>query len=124
MYDPSHIAKLDRKLLVEWSEKNEEVAALKTLVVFLDTHPHLIENESAFSIAACLQDNQYRTLLENIESETLEWNNPVDLELEFLDTLKKLQQMQYQKRMAELHSKPLNLLTDEEKRELQRLALR
>lgn len=124
LYDPSHIAKLDRKLLVEWSEKNEEVAALKTLVVFLDTHPHLIENESAFSIAACLQDNQYRTLLENIESETLEWNNPVDLELEFLDTLKKLQQMQYQKRMAELHSKPLNLLTDEEKRELQRLALR
>lgn len=122
LYAPSHITKLDRRLLVEWSEKNEEVAALKTLVDFLDTHPHLIENESAFSIAACLQDNQYRTLLENIESETLEWSNPVDLELEFLDTLKKLQQMQHKKRMAELHSKPLNLLTDEEKRELQRLA--
>ncbi|MBS0424179.1 MAG: DNA primase [Proteobacteria bacterium] len=124
LYDPSHIIKLDRRLLVEWSEKNEEVAALKTLVDFLDTHPHLIENESAFSIATCLQDNQYRTLLENIESETLEWCNPVDLEIEFLDTLKKLQQMQHKKRMAELHSKPLNLLTDEEKRELQRLALR
>ena len=122
LYAPGHITKLDRRLLVEWSEKNEEVAALKTLVDFLDTHPHLIENESAFSIAACLQDNQYRTLLENIESETLEWSNPVDLELEFLDTLKKLQQMQHKKRMAELHSKPLNLLTDEEKRELQRLA--
>ena len=124
LYAPSHITKLDRRLLVEWSEKNEEVAALKTLVDFLDTHPHLIENESTFSIAACLQDNQYRTLLENIESETLEWSNPVDLELEFLDTLKKLQQMQHKKRMAELHSKPLNLLTDEEKRELQRLASR
>lgn len=122
LYAPGHITKLDRRLLVEWSEKNEEVAALKTLVDFLDTHPHLIENETAFSIAACLQDNQYRTLLENIESETLEWSNPVDLELEFLDTLKKLQQMQHKKRMAELHSKPLNLLTDEEKRELQRLA--
>jgi DNA primase len=122
LYAPSHITKLDRRLLVEWSEKNEEVAALKTLVDFLDTHPHLIENESAFSIAACLHDNQYRTLLENIESETLEWSNPVDLELEFLDTLKKMQQMQHKKRMAELHSKPLNLLTDEEKRELQRLA--
>ena len=124
LYAPGYITKLDRRLLVEWSEKNEEVAALKTLVDFLDTHPHLIENESAFSIAACLQDNQYRTLLENIESETLEWSNPVDLELEFLDTLKKLQQMQHKKRMAELHSKPLNLLTDEEKRELQRLASR
>jgi len=124
LYAPSHLTKLDRRLLVEWSEKNEEVAALKTLVDFLDAYPHLIENESAFSIAACLQDNQYRALLENIETETLEWSNPVDLELEFLDTLKKLQQMQHQKRMAELHSKPLNLLTDEEKRELRRLALR
>ncbi|QOJ24704.1 MAG: DNA primase [Gammaproteobacteria bacterium] len=123
LYNPNHLTKLDRNLLVEWNEKNEEIAALKTLVDFLDKHPHLIENKSTLSIAAYLQDNQYRTLLENIESETLEWSNPIDLELEFLDTLKKLQQIQHKKRMAELHSKPLNMLTDEEKRELQRLAL-
>lgn len=123
LYDPSHITKLERDLLAEWSEKNEEVAALRILVDFFDTHPYLIEGKSTFSVAAHFQDKACKTLLENIESETLEWSNSVDLEIEFLDTLKKLQQIQHKKRMAELHNKPLNMLSDEEKRELQRLAV-
>ena len=123
LYDPSHITKLERDLLVEWSEKNEEVTALRILVDFFDTHPYLIESKSTFSVAAHFQDTACKTLLENIESETLEWSNSVDLEIEFLDTLKKLQQIQHKKRMAELHNKPLNMLSDEEKRELQRLAV-
>ncbi|UJP03563.1 MAG: DNA primase [Nitrosomonas sp.] len=123
LYDPSHITKLERDLLVEWSEKNEEVTALRILVDFFDTHPYLIESKSTFSVAAHFQDKACKTLLENIESETLEWSNSVDLEIEFLDTLKKLQQIQHKKRMAELHNKPLNMLSDEEKRELQRLAV-
>ncbi|MXS82550.1 DNA primase [Nitrosomonas oligotropha] len=123
LYDPSHITKLERGLLVEWSEKNEEVTALRILVDFFDTHPYLIEGKSTFSVAAHFQDKACKTLLENIESETLEWSNSVDLEIEFLDTLKKLQQIQHKKRMAELHNKPLNMLSDEEKRELQRLAV-
>ncbi|MER0217159.1 MAG: DNA primase [Nitrosomonas sp.] len=124
LYDPSYMTKLERDLLVEWSEKNEEVTALKILVNFFDTHPYLIENKSTFSVAAHFQDKTCRTLLENIESETLEWSNSEELEIEFLDTLKKLQQIQHKKRMAELHNKPLNMLSDEEKRELQRLAVR
>ena len=123
LYDPSHVTKLERDLLVEWSEKNEEVTALRILVDFFDTHPYLIESKTTFSVAAYFQDKACRTLLENIESETLEWSNSVDLEIEFLDTLKKLQQIQHKKRMAELHNKPLNMLSDEEKRELQRLAV-
>lgn len=123
LYDPSHVTKLERDLLVEWSEKNEEVTALRILVDFFDTHPYLIESKTTFSVAAHFQDKACRTLLENIESETLEWSNSVDLEIEFLDTLKKLQQIQHKKRMAELHNKPLNMLSDEEKRELQRLAV-
>jgi len=123
LYDPSHITKLERDSLVEWSEKNEEVTALRILVDFFDTHPYLIESKSTFSVAAHFQDKACKTLLENIESETLEWSNSVDLEIEFLDTLKKLQQIQHKKRMAELHNKPLNMLSDEEKRELQRLAV-
>lgn len=83
----------------------------------------MIESKSTFSVAAHFQDTACKTLLENIESETLEWSNSVDLEIEFLDTLKKLQQIQHKKRMAELHNKPLNMLSDEEKRELQRLAV-
>lgn len=123
LYDPSHVTKLERDLLAEWSEKNEEVTALRILVDFFDTHPYLIESKSTFSVAAHFQDKACKTLLENIESETLEWSNSVDLEIEFLDTLKKLQQIQHKKRMAELHNKPLNMLSDEEKRELQRLAV-
>lgn len=123
LYDPSHVTKLERDLLVEWSEKNEEVTALRILVDFFDTHPYLIEGKSTFSVAAHFQDKACKTLLESIESETLEWSNSVDLEIEFLDTLKKLQQIQHKKRMAELHNKPLNMLSDEEKRELQRLAV-
>lgn len=123
LYDPSHITKLDRRLLVEGSEKNEEAAALKTLVDFLDSHPHFAENQSTFSIAAHFQDKPCKTLLENIEIETLAWSNPGDLTSEFLDILKKLEQIQHKKRMTELHNKPLNMLTDKEKQELQRLAL-
>ena len=110
-------------MLVECNESNEEVAALKTLVDFLDAHPHLIESELTPSILTYLHDSPYRTLLESIESETLEWGDPNDIETEFLDTLKKLQQIQNKKRMTELHSKSLDKLTDEEKRELQRLAM-
>ncbi len=124
LYSPSHIAKLDRYLLVQSSENNEEVAALKALVDFLDTHPHLIVSKSAHSILTYLQNSPYRALLEDIESETLEWGNAIDLEEEFFEVLEKLQQAQRKKRMTELHSKSLDRLTDEEKRELQRLAMK
>ncbi|MGV8713339.1 MAG: DNA primase, partial [Nitrosomonas sp.] len=123
LYNPGYIAKLDRNLLVECSENTEEFAALKTLLDFFDAHAHLAEEQSLSSILVYLQDNPYRTLLENIESETLEWGDPDDIETEFLDTLKKLQQIRNKKRMTELHSKSLQKLTDEEKRELQRLAM-
>ena len=122
LYSPNHVTKLDRNLLVKSSEKNEEVIVLKALIDFLDAHPHLTQSKSASSILVYLQENPYKALLEKIESETLEWNDPNDIETEFLDTLKKLQQIGNKKRMTELHSKSLDKLTDEEKRELQRLA--
>ncbi|SFE13961.1 DNA primase [Nitrosomonas sp. Nm166] len=121
--NPSHVIKLDRDLLVKCSENNEEAAALKTLVDFLDSHPHLIESKSTPSILTYLQDNPYKALLESIESETLGWSDAIDLEAELLGALEKLQQIQRKKRMTELHSKSLNKLTDEEKQELQRLAM-
>ncbi|MBA3756246.1 MAG: DNA primase, partial [Nitrosomonas sp.] len=117
------IIKLDRSLLVECSGNNEEVAALKALVDFLDAHPHLAESKSSSSILTYLQDSPYRALLESIESETLKWGDALDLEAEFLGALGILQQVQRKKRMTELRSKSLDQLTDEEKRELQRLAM-
>lgn len=123
LYSPDHIVKLDRNLLVKYSENNEEIAALKMLVDFLDAHPHLIYSKSAPSILVYLSDNPYKALLESIESEILEWSDTIDLEAEFLGALEKLQQAHRKQRMTELHSKSLDKLTDEEKRELQRLAM-
>ena len=124
LYSPDYISKLDRLLLVQCNENSEEVAALKALVDFLDTHPHLTVSKSAYSILTYLQNSPYRALLEDIESETLEWDSAIDLEEEFFEVLEKLQQTQRKKRMTELHSKSLDMLTDEEKRELQRLAMK
>jgi len=124
LYSPNYIARLDKYLLAQCSENNEEIAALKALVDFLDTHPQLIANKSAHSILTYLQNSPYRALLEDIESETLEWDSAIDSEEEFLEVLEKLQQAQRNKRMTELHSKSLGMLTDEEKRELQRLAMK
>lgn len=122
LYNPNYIDKLNRDLLAKCNENNEEVVALKSLVDFFDEHPNLIESKSAPSILTYLQDSPHRALLESIESETLEWGDTIDLEAEFLGALEKLQQVQRKKRMTELHSKSLNTLSDEEKRELQRLA--
>jgi len=111
-------------LLVQCTENSEEVVALKALVDFLDMHPHLITSKSAHSILTYFDNSPYRALLEDIESETLEWGSAVDLEEEFFKVLEKLQQVKRKKRMTELHSKSLDMLTDEEKRELQRLAMK
>ncbi|OQW40864.1 MAG: DNA primase [Proteobacteria bacterium SG_bin4] len=119
--DPSLATKLDRKLLVKSNAKNEEIAALEALFDFFDAHPHLIENDSVFSIAGYFQDSPFRTLLENIECETLEWNHSAGVESEFSDILKKLRLMQYKERITELQSKSLHMLSDEEKKELQQL---
>jgi DNA primase len=124
LYSPNYIAKLDRNLLVQCNENTEEVAALKTLVNFLDVHSYLIDSKSGSSILTYLQNSPYRALLESIESETLEWSNTAELEAEFLGALEILQQAQRKKRMTELQSKSLDKLTDEEKRELQGLAMR
>jgi DNA primase len=125
LHNPGYLDRLDRELLSAIDENTEEVAALRALVVFLEQHPHLsIHSSSAFSLLAHLQDNPYRALLETIESETLKWDNAIDLDAEFSGALENLLQTHRKKRIAELYNKPLQTLTDEEKRELQRLAAR
>lgn len=123
LYSPNYITKLDKNLFVECNENTEEVAALKMLIDFLDAHPHLTESKTGHSLLTYFQDSPHRALLESIESETLEWNDAFELEAEFLGALEILQHIQRKKRMTELQSKSLDRLTDEEKRELQRLAM-
>ena len=123
LHSPSYIQKLDRDLLVKCSEKSEEVTVLRALVEFLDAHPNITGSVSTPAIMAYFHDSPYRALLEKIESETLELSDAMDLEAEFSGALVKLQEIQRKQRMSELHSKPLNMLTVEEKQELQRLAI-
>ena len=124
IYNPNYSVKLDRNLLVECSVSDEEANALKELIGFIDMHPHLIKKTKlTTSLLTFLQDSPYRSLLEKIESEILEWGDSIDLEVEFLGALEKLQQIHRNRRMTELRSKSLNKLTEEEKRELQRLAM-
>ena len=122
LYNPKYFLDLDKALLTQGNDNNEELTVLKVLVDFLDSSPDIVNSTSTVSIVTHLQDNPFRSQLEKIESEILDWDDAMDLETEFLATIKKLQETQRKKRMTELHNKPLGLLTDEEKRELQRLA--
>ena len=123
LYQPVYIKKLDRNLLGNFEGVNEEEKVLKALIEIFDTHPHIVDGTSGSSIMVYFQDNPYRKVLEIIESETLEWDNAIDLEAEFSGALMRIQEMQRKRRMAELHSKSLNTLTIEEKQELKRLAM-
>lgn len=125
LHNPNYINRLNRNWFSEEKENSKEITALKSLIELFDKNPHLINSELPTStIFAYLQDSAHRTLLENIESETLKWDDAIDLEAEFLGTLEKLQQAQRKKRITELYSKPLSMLTNDEKRELQQLAMR
>jgi DNA primase len=68
-------------------------------------------------------DSPHRALLEKAESETLTWDEGIDLDAEFSGALARLRDMQRKKRMTELHSKSLSALTSEERLEYQRLML-
>ena len=123
LYQPVYFKKLDRSLLVNFEGIHEEEKVLKALIEIFDAHPHIVDDTSGSSIMVYFQDNPHRRVLEVIESETLEWDNAIDLEAEFSGALMRIQEMQRKRRMAELHSKSLNTLTVEEKQELKRLAM-
>jgi len=122
LYKPQYFNELDKSVLELNDESNEELDALKFLVEFLDARPDIVNGASTVSILTFLQDSPYRTLLEKIESKTLDWDNDMDLQTDFFGAIKKLQKIQQNKRKQELHNKPLALLTDEEKLELKHLA--
>lgn len=123
LYQPVYINKLDRELLAVGGELYEELEVLRTLVDFLDRHPQVIDDASSSTIVTYFQDSPYRELLEKFESETLEWDDTIDLEAEFSGALERLQEVQRKQRMTELHNKSLSQLTEKEKQELKMLAM-
>lgn len=88
LYQPVYINKLDRELLAVSGELYEELEILRTVVEFLDVHPQVINGASSSSIVTYFRDSPYRGLLEKFESETLEWDDTIDLEAEFSGALK------------------------------------
>lgn len=123
LYQPAYFKKLDRNLFANFGTAYEDEKVLKSLIEIVDTHPHIANNTFESSIMVYFQDSPYLGLLESIESETLEWDNTIDLEAEFSGALIRIQEIHRKKRMVELHSKSLNALTVEEKQELRRLAM-
>lgn len=123
LYDPGYVRNLDRTLLMDSQEYAEEMTALAALVEFIDTHPHLGKDTAIPSAITYFHDSPHRALLQKAESETLAWDNNIDLEAEFAGALARLREMQRKQRMTRLHNKPLSMLTSEEKQELQRLAV-
>ena len=123
LHDPRYVHKLDRELLAGHTDYSDEMAALTALTAFIDGHPGIAESAVMPSAITYFHDSPHRTLLEKVESETLEWDESIDLEAEFVGALTRLREMQRKQRMTELHSKSLSTLTPEEKLELQRLAV-
>lgn len=123
LHKPRYFNNLDNELILQCNDNSEEFTTLKILVEFLNKHPDIAINSTTSSLLNHFQETSSKTLLETIESETLEWNDDLDLDAEFYGALRMLADIQRKKRMTELHSKPLKLLTEEEKRELQRLSM-
>jgi DNA primase len=122
LYDSNYIEKLNRELLAYDREYADEAAALRALVEFIDSNPHVRERTAMPSVIAYFRDSPHRVLLEKAGGKTLGWDSGIDLEAEFTGAMARLSEMQRKQRMSKLHSKSLSALTPEEKQELQRMA--
>ena len=123
LHDPGYSSKLDRELLSKYIENSDEMAALLSLIEFIDAHPVIGENTAIPSAITYFHNSPHRELLEKAESATLSWDNEIDLEAEFNGAFARLQEMQRKQRMTKLQNKSLSILTSDEKKELQRLAV-
>lgn len=124
LHRPAYIERLDKSLFVECGEQNDEVALLVALVDFFSAFSsQALKEITLSSTKAYFSDNPCYRLLEEIESEISMWDEGIDLEAECTGILLRMREMQRKQRMAVLQSKPLNLLTAEEKQELRRLAI-
>ena len=123
LHDPDYSSKLDRDLLSEYVENSDEMAVLLSLIKFIDAHPIIGENTAIPSAITYFYNSPHRELLEKAQSATLSWDNEIDLEAEFNGALARLQEMKCKQRMTKLQNKSLSILTSDEKKELQRLAV-
>lgn len=122
LHDSTYVKKLDTSFLALSGDQNEEMALLVSLAEILGASQTDINKLTLEDILKHFNHSPSLVLLEKIAEETpikqMDW----DIEAEFMGGVARLREVQRKTRMAELHSKPLNLLTPEEKKELQQLA--
>ncbi|MCO6434994.1 DNA primase [Nitrosomonas nitrosa] len=124
LYKPAYVEKVDKTLFMGGDKQKDEVKLLMQIVDLFKKHPLSdLENMTFSSIVSFFSNDPNYKLLEEVGSEMSLWDGSIDIEAEFAGIVLRILEMQRKQRMAVLQSKPLGLLTAEEKLELQQLAL-
>ncbi|MFO7580707.1 MAG: DNA primase [Nitrosomonas halophila] len=123
LHDAAYVKKIDSSLLAMRAEGDDEMALLAVLIEFLQASPVPVDELTPAMLSAHFDQTPYRTLLDQIVSDTPIQETDWDIEAEFIGGVERLRDVQRKSRMTELHNKPLHLLTPEERKELQRLSV-
>ncbi|MBK7352643.1 MAG: DNA primase [Nitrosomonas sp.] len=124
LYDPCFVYKLDGDLsFLHNGQPQQAVRALEALVRFYKSlSPPELEAQKIPETLLYFSETIHAEELNKTTELRLGWENEIDLEAEFIGLLSRIKDMQRKERMTVLQNKPLNLLTEQEKRELQQLA--
>lgn len=110
-------------LFLHNGQPQQAVRALEALVRFYKSlSPPELEAQKIPETLLYFSETIHAEELNKTTELRLGWENEIDLEAEFIGLLSRIKDMQRKERMTVLQNKPLNLLTEQEKRELQQLA--
>lgn len=121
---PRFIYKLDQDLSFLFNGTPQQIGrALEALVNFYKSlSSQALETQQIPETLLHFSETTHAEELNKTTELKLGWENEIDLEAEFLGLLSRIKDIQRKERMTVLQNKPLNLLTEQEKKELQQLA--
>lgn len=121
---PRFIYKLDQDLSFLFNGTPQQIGrALEALVNFYKSlSSQELETQQIPETLLHFSETTHAEELNKTTELKLGWENEIDLEAEFLGLLSRIKDIQRKERMTVLQNKPLNLLTEQEKKELQQLA--
>ncbi len=123
LYSPVYAGKIDKTLLEIGDPKSEEMKLLVTLANFIGGAEFMEDVLDKEGIILHFTQSPYHSLLQEIAQDTPIMKADWDIEAEFSGGLTKIREIQRKRRMTELHAKPFDQLTRQEKQELQRLSI-
>lgn len=121
---PRFIYKLDQDLSFLFNGTPQQIGrALEALINFYKSlSSQELETQQTPETLLHFSETTHAEELNKTTELKLGWENEIDLEAEFLGLLSRIKDIQRKERMTVLQNKPLNLLTEQEKKELQQLA--